>query len=177
MSIRGLYFLILLLFQAMVGAAAFEVQIRSAAADDVATARKILFKEAMNPLSVAKDRLLVANVVGSDTIVLAGFGQIRPVDENYSELASLYVLPDFRRRGVATKLISTLLERHDAACEQRMVCLLTLRPTTPLYEPHGFRVVPKQDMPRALQFEYAAGSVISALLGNDLVCMLRPNPN
>ena len=171
----------------VVGAMALEIQIRPASERDVATARTILLKQAMNPLAVKQERLLVANVVKSDDttmsageIALAGFGQIRPVDENYAELASLYVMPGYRRKGIATMLISKLLEQYDAAAEatkqRRMVCLLTLRPTAPLYEPHGFRVIPKQEMPKALQFEYAAGSFISAVLGNDLICMLRPNP-
>jgi N-acetylglutamate synthase-like GNAT family acetyltransferase len=79
--------------------------------------------------------------------------------------------------GVASKLILALLDKHDAEAAGQQVCLLTQRPTTPLYESHGFQVVKKQDMPKALQVEYAAGSVISAFFGNDLVCMMRCTPN
>jgi ribosomal protein S18 acetylase RimI-like enzyme len=180
---------------------AFDVQIRQASAEHVARARQILFKEAMNPLSISQEHLLVAIAAKDSSAVtdfkssplldgsnsnqererlLAGFGQIRPLDDNFAELASLYVLPEFRRMGIATRIITALLQRHDDGASKGLaVCLLTLRPTVPLYEKHGFRVVnvnnkqQKDVLPRSLQFELAAGSVISAILGNDLVAMMR----
>jgi GNAT superfamily N-acetyltransferase len=185
------FFAFLLLLQS--AAFAFDIHVQPASKEDVAKARQILFKEAMNPLAVSQDRLLVAKVVNaedndsSDPIDLsvrrlAGFAQIRPLDENLSELSSLYVLPPYRRRGIAAQLISALLARHEdeyKATTQSIgntarvpvVCLLTLRPTVPLYEKHGFHVVSKNDLPATLQLEFAAGAVISAVLGNDLVAM------
>lgn len=174
-------------------AVAFDVHIRCATAEQVSTARRILVQQAMNPLAVTQLCLLVANVVhdgGDLPEEMAGFGQIRPVDENHSELASLYVLPEYRRRGIATRLIAALLERHDnqnneaaattptTTTTPTAVCLLTLRPTVPLYEAHGFGVVlHKRDLPAAMQWEYVAGSLLSAALGNDLVGMQRPSPS
>jgi ribosomal protein S18 acetylase RimI-like enzyme len=173
---------------------AFDVRVQTASMEDIAAARRILFREAMNPLAVSKDRLLVAKVDSAEDNDssdlndlsmrrLAGFAQIRPLDENFSELSSLYVLPRYRRRGIATQLISALLTRHEdeykattqsdgnASRVPPVVCLLTLRPTVPLYEKHGFHVVSKNDLPATLQLEFAAGAVISAVLGNDLVAM------
>jgi ribosomal protein S18 acetylase RimI-like enzyme len=179
---------------------AFDIHIQPASKEDVATARRILLSEAMNPLAVSQDRLLVAKVVNAEDKdssalndlsmrrQLAGFAQIRPLGENFSELSSLYVLPQYRRRGIATQLISALLARHEDeykasarsdgnASRMPVVCLLTLRPTVPLYEKHGFHVVSKNDLPATLQLEFAAGAVISAVLGNDLVAMkLDPSP-
>ena len=194
-------------------------QFRSATLEDVAFARKTMMQQAMNPLSISKERLLVAfddddenenaaatststssssssnnNSVGSKERLL-GFGQIRPLDDLHSELASLYVLPNQRGKGVGGSLIQELLSRHDnddndSAAEPGskkigepvddtpvVVLLLTLRPTMPLYEKYGFEEIVKDEMseimPLSLQLEYKAGSIVSAFLGNDLVCMKR----
>jgi ribosomal protein S18 acetylase RimI-like enzyme len=183
-------------------------QFRSATPDDVALARKTMMQQAMNPLSISKEHLLVAfdeDADAKDTAAgsiprLLGFGQIRPLDNNnnnnnnnssYSELASLYVLPNQRGQGIGGALIQELLSRHDNAKQPntrkgddddddaRVVVLLTLRPTMPLYEKYGFAIVNSNQMselPRSLQLEYQAGCIVSTFLGNDLVCMKRQRP-
>jgi ribosomal protein S18 acetylase RimI-like enzyme len=163
-------------------------QFRSATNEDVAFARKTMMQQAMNPLSISKERLLVAYDDDDEQAsksngcnLLLGFGQIRPLDDSYSELASLYVLPNQRGKGIGGALIQELLSRHDddkginkSNNSERSVVLLTLRPTTPLYEKYGFEIVENiSEMPMSLQLEYKAGSIVSAFLGNDLVCMKR----
>jgi GNAT superfamily N-acetyltransferase len=154
--------------------------IRAATSQDIGLARKVLLQEAMNPLSVSTEFLLVAaNDDAPDTVL--GFGQIRPLDgSDYTELASLYVFPDHRRQGIASALIESLLERQQQADSSSSVCLLTLRPTMPLYEKFGFGIVdPKRNddtwktLPQTVRLEYQAGSLLSLVLGNDLVCMVR----
>lgn len=156
---------------ALAVAAAFHVQIRSPTTEQATAAQHVLLKEIARPYAVAPEYMLVANVIDAcdeGAQVLAGFGQIRPITKRYSELASLFVLPDYRHQGIATKLIARLLERHDNL-NTTTVCLLTLRPKAPLYLRHGFRIVDQYDLPIILQKEYTAGS----RLGHDLVCMLR----
>lgn len=92
--------------------------------DDINMARKILLQEKMNPLSISKERLLVAYDDTKSNVPLCGFGQIRPLDNNnnnkdddtvdneYSELASLYVLPEYRKQGIGGQIVQTLLDRH-----------------------------------------------------------------
>ena len=107
---------------------------------------------------------------------MVGFGQIRKLDDHYSELASLYVNPPYRSNGIGTAIVSELLKRHedhDASMNSNTVCLLTLHPTVPFYEKHAFRVVEKDMVPQPLKFEFAAGSLLSAILGNTIVCMIR----
>lgn len=135
-------------------------------------ARQILFQEAMNPLSISKRTLLVAQ---SDDGSMVGFGQIRPLDGVYSELASLYVDPEHRQQGIGSALVEKLLQRHDAdLMAPPRVCLLTLQPTTTFYERHGFMVhTCIDDLPASLQFEFTAGSLVSTFLGNDICCMVR----
>jgi ribosomal protein S18 acetylase RimI-like enzyme len=178
------------------------IHIRPASSfEEVKLARQILLQELMNPFSISQQHLLIAyqyttatttttTTISSvnDTPVgiaeresnVVGFGQIRPLNQCYSEFASLYVLPQYRRMGIAAKLITTLLSNHDQCNvgNNTSICLLTLRPTVPLYVPHGFRVVAnpiteKHDIPKTLALEFIVGTIISKILGNDLVCMIR----
>ena len=157
-------------------------QIRQAASKDVFLARKVLFQEGMNPLSISDKTLLVATLVedsnsrikSANEDVVVGFGQIRSLDGIYSELASLFVFPQYRKQGIGTALVKELLQRYDTFGATQKVCLLTLRPTVPFYESHGFVVQPSmEDLPNTIQLEFKAGSFLSSLLGNDICCMVR----
>lgn len=152
--------------------------IRPAAESEVNAARKILFQQAMNPFSISTTTLLVAAEEDDDQEVqLLGFGQIRPLDDEYSELASLYVIPQRRKRGIGNAIVQALLDRHHASGPHSpRVCLLTLKPTIPFYEPLGFREaseVERKSLPKAIQLEFQAGNALSFVLGNDLVCMIE----
>ena len=153
-----------------------------ASREDVVLARQLILQAKMNPLSVSQDHLLIARRDGSagKDNELLGFGQIRPLTNNFDELASLYVLPEFRRQGVGKALIQELLVRHDERCKNNSgakdkdVCLLTIRPTVSLYQKFGFiEVEDISSLPTILQMEYKAGSIISKILNNQLVCMVR----
>jgi GNAT superfamily N-acetyltransferase len=204
------------------------LEFRSATADDINQALKILLQQAMNPLGLSQETLLVVTASSEDDKAtktvwsdpkqqrssssssasswpLLGFGQIRPLNDNYSELASLYVRPDYRTQGIGTALVQQLLDRHNnhynnnkntkgnksssnlplsssssqpptPTLRPPQVCLLTLKPTAPFYEPLGFRVasdVERTQLPISIQLEYKAGQALSAFLGNDLICMIQ----
>jgi GNAT superfamily N-acetyltransferase len=151
------------------------IRIGPATPQDMKAASQILFKMKMNPLLLSAEAFLTAKTEDDDAL-LVGFGQIRQLSQNYAELASVYVDPKFRRQGVASKLIAHLIERHEATDDSPSLCLLTLNSTTALYEKFGFQVMPERavkSLPVGLQFEFAAGKAISAVLGNTLVCMTR----
>ena len=88
------------------------------------------------------------------------------------ELASVYVDDTWRGRGVGSALVNRLLARHaDQGRAKSDTYLLTLSPTAGWYESLGFRRVPRADVPRPMALELAAGEALSAVLGNELVCM------
>jgi N-acetylglutamate synthase-like GNAT family acetyltransferase len=150
-------------------------QFRSATVEDISMARKILIKQAMNPLSVSQKTLLVAYDETAAESPLLGFGQIRPLEDSYSELASLYVLPEHRHQGIGGAIVESLMKRHIEFTSTK-VCLLTLKPTTPFYEKYGFQVAceeQRKQLPNSLQMEFKLGLALSAVLGNDLVCMVQ----
>ncbi|KAG7356188.1 acetyltransferase GNAT domain containing protein [Nitzschia inconspicua] len=155
----------------------FAFDIRPAtSSSDVQAARLNLLRQAMNPLSIKQEHMLVAHNEKDEMI---GFGQIRPLDETHAELASLFVQENYRRQGVGGMLVERLLEKHrqeSKTSKKQKVCLLTLQPTVPFYEAHGFRLATKSEreaLPKAFLLEFMAGSVLSAVLQNNIVCMIK----
>ncbi len=175
----------------------FALSVREqATVDDVLTASKLLFLEKMNPYIASRNNLVVMydDEIKEKKNNLIGFGQIRPLGGptavsdgrstetiQYHELASMYVKPEYRRQGVGTTIVRTLLQRFDCGYPlstnqtKHIVCALTLKRTIEFYSKYGFRVVPQQSIPPPLKLEYQLGNVLSLILGNDLVCMVREN--
>lgn len=173
----------------------YNIKYRTATSSDVSLARDILLQQTMNPFSVKDENLLIAydaDEIDDGISGVVGFGQIRPIDttddmkkQSFSELASLYVDPNYRRKGIASMIVKQLIERsleNQRNDEQNYasstICLLTLRPTAPLYEKHGFAILSMdsaefQKLPKAIKFEASAGRILSSLLRNDLVCMVK----
>ncbi len=105
------------------------------------------------------------------------------------ELASVYVRPEWRKRGIGTELVKKVIAKHlmlDRNVED--IYLLTLDSTVGWYESFGFRVVTDTDgnsngtstendndaeneIPKSMKLEMAAGGIITKLMGNKLVCM------
>jgi len=91
------------------------------------------------------------------------------------ELASVWVDPSVRRKGIGTELVRRALQRH---CREKgnvatNVYLLTLASTAGWYrENFGFRLVASpEDIPSQMAFEVQAGKLITRIIGAELVCM------
>jgi N-acetylglutamate synthase-like GNAT family acetyltransferase len=91
----------------------------------------------------------------------------------FYELASVYVLPEFRGKGIGKELINRVLQRHeDRGRPVSDVYLLTLTTTVSwYYDSFGFEVVPEEEVPAQMAFEIAAGKLITRLIGAKLCCM------
>lgn len=134
---------------------------------DVLPIALTLARQMMNPLSIQHERFVVAT---TDKGRRVGFGQIRPLDGDLWELASLYVEEDARSSGIGRALVAELLARHANACRPLDgIHLITLATTVAWYEDRGFELC--KDAPDAMGLEIAAGKAISLVLGNELVCM------
>ena len=104
------------------------------------------------------------------------FAQIRPIDGGRArELASVYVTPARRRRGVGVDLVQRLAARQTDATPP--LFLLTLARTAPFYERAGFELAPASAVPPALRAEAMVGTLVArAVAGDGLVFMLLPSP-
>jgi N-acetylglutamate synthase-like GNAT family acetyltransferase len=94
------------------------------------------------------------------------------------ELASVYVIPEYRGRGIGTELVERVLQRHaQQGHALSSVYLLTLATTAGWYEDNfGFQVVEEEEqVPAQLSFEVTAGKIITKFIGAELCCMRGPD--
>lgn len=88
------------------------------------------------------------------------------------ELASVYVKPEWRKRGIGRELIRRVMARHDLLERSRGdVYLLTLDRTEDFYRGLGFGFEVTDEPPASMAGEIVAGNLITGLMGSKLVCM------
>ena len=102
-------------------------------------------------------------------------GQERMNSGQIWELASIYVLPEYRSQGIGSDVVRQLLKRHeDLGREKSDVYALTLEKTLGWYKHFGmdFALVEKsEEIPSQMSFEISAGNIITGILGEQLVCL------
>lgn len=89
------------------------------------------------------------------------------------ELASMYVMPEYRSRGIGSDIVQQLLEQHVQLGRARSdVYALTLRKTVGWYNKLGFEVVEAEEgIPQPMMVEVGLGRMITRMLGEELVCL------
>jgi len=122
---------------------AADYDLRPAVSSDAKNIRHIINQVGINPTGLSWKRFVVAiNKPGS----IIGCGQVKPHKDGSLELASIAVLPDWRGRGIARRIIEQLLEQHPGRL------YLTCRaPLEPLYQKFGFQTIQLEDMPPYFQ--------------------------
>lgn len=93
------------------------------------------------------------------------------------ELASVYVVPSRRSEGIGRALVRSVLDQHkEFGRANEAVYALTLSSTVDWYSQHfGFvSIDDPNDVPKPMAFEVAAGTAITKLMGNQLVCLKLP---
>ena len=118
-------------------------RLRPAEAADAKTIRRIIQLVQINPTGLSWRRFVVAV---DDKGSIIGCGQVKPHHDRSQELASIAVLPEWRGRGVARKIIAQLLLQYPGRL------YLTCRsPLEPLYEKFGFQAIDYPEMPPYFQ--------------------------
>jgi GNAT superfamily N-acetyltransferase len=150
---------------------------------DMPQIRSALASARMNPLFVERERFVAARDSASDR--LAGAVQLRPLGTEGGggarayELASLFVEPEYRGRGIGQGLVRQCLDRAQrapadapaaagsalrgagAAAPSAEVFLLTLATRAEFYERLGFEAVADVSrLPATLLVECALGQVV-----------------
>jgi len=86
------------------------------------------------------------------------------------ELASVYVVPSCRGRGIGSELVRRVLARHVGLGRRSAdVFILTLATTKEWYQRLGF--VLADQPPESMKFEVAVGNILTNLISAELICM------
>eukprot|EP01083_Nonionella_stella_P097024 272751_1 len=83
------------------------------------------------------------------------------------ELASVYVLPQYRGQGIGSEVVRRLLLKHRGPVPN--VYILTLNTTKKWYQNIGFEIT--TEPPEKMKFEMAAGKFITNFINEELICM------
>jgi N-acetylglutamate synthase-like GNAT family acetyltransferase len=113
------------------------MQLRPATQTDQPTIRQMINAAHINPMNVDWRHFIVAEEDGR----IVGIGQVKTHGDETRELASLAVIPEQQRRGIASTIIRTLIEREPGplflTCRDELV---------PFYTRFGFRVLEPKEM-------------------------------
>jgi N-acetylglutamate synthase-like GNAT family acetyltransferase len=138
-----------------VGGAADEVAIRPAREADQAVIAALIHEAMLNPRHLDWRNFLVAEVGGT----IVGLRQVRPHRKGTREVASGYVRPEYRSRGISERLMRELLSR-----EKGPLYLLCNERWTPYYERFGFRRVRGRELPDDMRASFRLGRVVTSVL-------------
>ena len=116
-----------------------EFSLRPATPTDASTIRKIISLVQINPTGLNWRRFVLAVDYEANII---GCGQIKPHSDGSLELASIAVLPAWRGKGIARKIIEHLLLRYPGRLY--LTCRSQLGP---MYEKFGFQAIKMAEMP------------------------------
>jgi amino-acid N-acetyltransferase len=119
--------------------------VRRAESKDRFTIRAMVYRACLNPFGIDWKRFTVAEAEGR----VIGVRQVRILRDGTREIASGVVLPAFRRRGVGTRLMETILER-----KRGPLYLMCDGKWEHYYRRFGFQVVEKEDLPDSFRREY-----------------------
>jgi N-acetylglutamate synthase-like GNAT family acetyltransferase len=112
--------------------------LRPATLVDASTIRNIISHVRINPLSLDWRRFVLA--IDSSGMVI-GCGQVKPHSDGSSELASIAVVPEWRGKGVARRIIEYLLKQHSGR-----IYLTCQSHHGPMYQKFGFQVIQTDEM-------------------------------
>ena len=116
-----------------------DISLRAATKDDFPAIRELTRRVNINPMGLDWRRFLLA--VDSSNKML-GCGQLKPHGEHVTELASIAVVPEARKLGVARTIIEHLIRQ--APRPLYLTCRSSLGP---FYQKWGFGVVSMHAMP------------------------------
>lgn len=145
--------------------------IREAVAADHKAIRELVLAANLNPVGLDWRRFQVADAEGQ----VVGIGQLKLHKDGTLELASIAVLPEWRKQGIGRALVGALLAGGRAP-----VYLFCLEHLMDFYVPFGFRAIPARALPRPIRSHYYRIDLINtigfAFRGRKprLIAMLRP---
>src|SRR5215208_3930595 len=131
------------------------VTIRPARQEDQATIVSLIRQAKLNPRNLHWEHFLVAEESGK----VVGIRQVKVHRQGTREVASGFVLPEYRNQGISASLMKELLAREDgnlySTVDQKWL---------PYYEQFGFRQVDANQLPTDFRKEYRIGRIVTSLI-------------
>jgi N-acetylglutamate synthase-like GNAT family acetyltransferase len=140
------------------------IHIHPATQADQKTIERIIRDANINLMSLDWHRFLVAEEDGA----IIGVGQIKPHDDGSRELASIAVIPERQRRGVASEIIRALLAR-----EQGDLYLICRDELESFYARFGFYRIDSKEIPPYFRTIIRVISIFARVAGRRGIVMKR----
>jgi N-acetylglutamate synthase-like GNAT family acetyltransferase len=131
------------------------ITIRPARQEDQQTIVSFIQQAKLNPRNLHWQNFLVAEENGS----VVGIRQVKVHAQGTREVASGFVLPEYRRRGISARLMYELLAR-----ETGPLYTTVNEKRAPYYEQFGFRPVDVSQLPSDFRKEYRIGQIVTTLV-------------
>ena len=131
------------------------ITIRAAVEADQPTIVSFIQQAKLNPRNLHWERFLIAEENGK----IVGIRQIKIYNDGTREVASGFVLPEYRRQGISAQLMKALLAR-----ETGPLYTMVNEKRAPYYEQFGFRRVEVSQLPSDFRKEYRIGRIVTTLL-------------
>ncbi len=119
--------------------------IRNARIQDAATIKRVVRSAHINPMDLDWPPFVIAECDGR----IVGVGQIKSHGDGSRELASIAVIPEFQKQGIASAVIRTLLPRESGPLY--LTCRSALET---FYIQFGFQSIGPSEMPPSLRRRY-----------------------
>jgi len=132
-----------------------EIAIRPARPEDQDTIVSLIRQAKLNPRNLKWQNFLVAEDQGK----VVGIRQVKVYEQGTREIASGFVLPEYRRQGISAQLMQALLARETGA-----LYTMVNEKRAPYYEQFGFRRVDVSGLPSDFGKEYRIGRIVTTLM-------------
>jgi len=132
-----------------------DIIIRPPTQEDRETIVSFINQAKLNPRNLHWQRFLVAEQGGK----VVGIRQVKVYEGGTREVASGFVLPEYRRQGISAQLMNALLTRENGP-----LYTMINEERAPYHEQFGFRRVDASQLPADFRREYYIGRVVTALL-------------
>src|SRR5215207_2168282 len=130
------------------------IAIRPARQEDQQTIVSLVRQAKINRRNLHWQNFLLAEENGN----IVGIRQVKVYEEGTREVASGFVLPEYRRRGISAQLMNALLAR-----ETGPLYTMVDEKRSPYYETFGFRRVDVGQLPADFRKEYRIGRIVTTL--------------
>lgn len=131
------------------------INIRPARQEDQETIVSFIRQAKLNPRNLHWENFLIAEENG-ETV---GIRQVKVHSQGTREVASGFVLPEYRRQGISARLMQGLLAR-----ETGPLYTMVNEKRAPYYEQFGFQRVSVNQLPDDFRKEYWIGRIVTTVM-------------